>query len=46
VGLVENILLEMGDGVGRKNGMRNCRRPDQEGNKNWTVKKKKKKKKD
>jgi hypothetical protein len=32
-----DILLEKG---GRRNGMRNCGRADQEGSKDWAVKKK------
>ena len=34
------ILLDTG---GRRNGMRNCQRADQEGNNDWTVKKQKQK---
>jgi hypothetical protein len=37
---VGDILLEMEEcgGGGRRNGMRNCQRADQEGDNDWTAK--------
>jgi hypothetical protein len=38
VGVDEDILLDMGVGA-RRNGIRNCRRMDWKGDKDWTLKK-------